>query len=208
MFIGILSVFSEKEGWSWKEKVLVDMINDMKNLIILWLLLAIQCLPLYAQEKNLSANWSKQDSKLFEELKKEHKLDDAQTYQLMGLAFLHQDFWEKASLCLEKAVKLNPKLYISWYYLGLIHINTEEGFNYFKKATEANPDFSPPYYWMAYYKCRARQDKEAITLFQKYLEVAKKDESETGRIKVAEEVLQDLLTGREGEQLKIMRGLE
>lgn len=44
-------------------------------------------------------------------------------------------------------------------------------------------------------------------MFEKYLEVAgmEKDSQEEGRIKVAEEVLQDLLAGREGQSLSMMR---
>jgi len=125
----------------------------------------------------------------------------------MGYWLLKSDNqWERAVVHFKKAVELDSKLHMSWYNLGLIYIDSEEGYNYFKKATEANPKFAVPYYWMAYYRCRYREDKKAIPLFQKYLDVANKgDKEESGRIRVAKEALEDLLAGREGKELSMMR---
>jgi hypothetical protein len=60
-------------------------------------------------------------------------------------------------------------------------------------------------YWMAYYKCRIREDEKAMPLFEKYLGVAKGLHSEEARIKTATEVLQDLKEGKEGKSLSMMR---
>jgi len=166
----------------------------MKNLVGLWLLIVVQCMSLYAEEGIISVNWDKQDSQLFEELKKEHKLEDAQAYELLGRAYLHQDFWEKASICFERAAQLNPKLYLSWYNLGLINIDNPELF--FKKAIEANPKFAPPYYWLAMYYKQCGKEVESIEYFDRYLKVVdRNDPQEKSRIKVAEDAVKGVKNG-------------
>lgn len=150
-------------------------------------------------------NWDLIDSRLFDTLKQESAKSDAEIYQSIGLAYFKEETWDRAELNFKKAVQLNPKLYWSWYNLALLYTDTEEGYNYNKKATEADPTFSIPYYWMAYYRCRIREDKKAIPLFKKYLEVAQGDKVEAGRIKVAKEVLSDLISGKEGQSLSMMR---
>ena len=112
---------------------------NIKIFIILGLLMA-KCVSLSAAEKDDSAGWNSQDSELFQEIKTKHKLDDAQTYQVLGMAYLEQDFWEKASFCFERAVQLNSRLYLCWYHLGLIHMDNPE--QYFKKAIEINSKFA------------------------------------------------------------------
>lgn len=135
--------------------------------------------------------------------------NEAETEQASGFALLKADNqWKKAVTHLKKAVELDPKLYLAWYNLGVIYVSNvgvKEGFGYFQKAVEANPDFPTAYYWMAYCRCRDREDKEAIPLFEKFLEVAKGNKKEASRIKVAEEVLEDLRAGTEGKTLKMMR---
>lgn len=151
-------------------------------------------------------NWDKIDAKLFSTIKQETGESDAEVYQAMGLTHLKQEKWDRAEKYFNKAVELNPKLQWSWYNLALLNTDTEEGYNYNKKATEANPKFSIPYYWMAYYRCRNREDAKAIPLFKKYLEVADpRDPVEESRIKVAKKVLVELLAGKEGQNLSMMR---
>ncbi|MBU3955710.1 hypothetical protein KJ633_04545, partial [bacterium] len=159
------------------------------------------------QDSSEQVDWDKIEYHLYKDLRAEHPdKSEAEIEQAIGYALLQSDNqWERAAVHFKKAVELDPRLYFSWYNLGLINADTEEGYDYFKKATEAKPDYPPPYYWMAYYRCRNREDKKAIPLFQKYLEVAKGDKNEDRRIKTATEVLQDLLVGREGKNLSMMR---
>ena len=131
--------------------------------------------------------------------------NDAKFFQTLGLDLYQAGDWPEADFYLKKAVKLDPTLYLSWYCLGLLNIETRQGYNYLKKSVAIKPDFPFPYYWMAYYMCRNRQDKRAIPLFQKYLELVRGNANESDRIMAANEVLQDLLSGREGEILKMMR---
>jgi len=152
-------------------------------------------------------DWDKIDARLFLTIKQEGGKSDAEIYQAMGIAHQKQENWDRAEKYFKKAVNLDPKLQWSWYNLALLNTDTEEGYNYNKKATEASPKFSIPYYWMAYYRCRNREDKKAIPLFEKYLELAVGDKQEEGRIKVAKEVLADLKAGKEGQSLSMMRRL-
>jgi len=152
-------------------------------------------------------DWDKIEDRLFKDLKKSG-ISDAEIHQAIGYAILEADNqWERATVHFKNAVALDPALYFSWYNLGLIHVDTEEGDNYFKKATEAKPDFPTAYYWMAYYRCRNREDKKAITIFEKYLEVAEaeSDPIEVGRVRVAKKVLEELYSGIEGKNLSMMR---
>ena len=58
---------------------------------------------------------------------------------------------------------------------------------------------------MAYYHCRIREDQKAIPLFRKYVELAKGKLGEEDRLKAAKEVLQELLSGKEGKALTMIR---
>jgi len=131
--------------------------------------------------------------------------DDAKFFQTMGLGSFEEKNWAKAKSYLEKAVKLDRKLYLSWYCLGLLNIDNQEGYNYLKKSVEINPSFPLPYYWMAYYHCRAREDQKAISLFEKYIELAKGNPGEENRLIASKEVLQELKSGKEGKALILIR---
>jgi len=184
--------------------VLIGLTFPLANIPVFAISTTTQATTKYSEE---DVDWDKIDAKLFENLKKESGKSDAEVYQAMGIGHFEQKNGARAERYLQKAVELDPKLHWSWYHLGLLSIDTEEGYNYFKKATEADQKFSIPYYWMAYYRCRNREDAKAIPLFKKYLEVAEieKDPQEEGRIKVAKEVLSDLLAGKEGQSLSMMR---
>lgn len=182
---------------------------NKKQLIVAYFIFILSCIYVYAQSNDKNIDWDEKEAQFIEALRatqEEHS--EAELHQAIGYWLLESDNqWERATVHFKKAIELDPKLYMSWYNLGLINIDSEEGYNYFKKAAEANPKFSTPYYWMAYYRCRYREDKKAIPLFKKYLEVAEaeKNPQEEGRIKGAKEVLADLLTGKEGQSLSMMR---
>ncbi|MDD5583848.1 MAG: hypothetical protein PHV55_02160 [Candidatus Omnitrophica bacterium] len=180
---------------------------NKKQLILACFIFAFSSLYAFAQENEEKVDWDKIEYHLARDLKaKFPDKSEAELEQAIGGALLQVDNqWERATVHFKKAVQLDSGLYFAWYNLGLINIDTKEGYNYFKKAIESNPGFANPYYWMAYYRCRNREDKKAIPLFQKYLEVARNNEAEAGRVKIAEEVLQDLLAGREGNSLNMMR---
>jgi len=146
------------------------------------------------------------DRRLFIEVKKGSGKSDAEVYQAMGIVYLEQKDSNKAEAFLKKAVSLDPRLYQCWYRLGLLNVDNETGYFYFMKATEANPNFPTPYYWMAYYRCRTRKDNEAVSLFKKYIKIAGNNPYEVARTKVAKEVIDDLLRGKEGKNLSIIRG--
>ena len=184
---------------------------NKKQLIVTWVSVFLLSTSIcWAEDSKKNVDWDKIDARLFATIKQETGESNAEIYQAMGLTHQKQENWDRAEKYFKKAVELNPKLQWSWYNLALLYTDTEEGYNYNKKATEANPKFPIPYYWMAYYRCRNREDKKAIPLFKKYLEVAEaeKDPQEEGRIKVAKKVLAELLVGKEGQNLSMMRRLE
>jgi len=180
--------------------------NKIK-LIIICLFFSFASNYACAQADNEKVDWDKLEYYLYRELKAQHPDEsEAGILQAVGYTIMKSNNrWERATIYFKKAVELDGKLYFSWYSLGLINIDTEEGYSYFEKAVEANPNFQAPYYWMAYYRCKNREDKKAIPLFQKYLEIAKDSKDEEGRIKIAEEVLKDLLSGKESENLRMIR---
>ncbi len=125
------------------------------------------------------------DQRLFRELKAEHKLTDAQTYELLGLTYFKLDNSARASLYFKKAVALNSALYLSWYRLGLLHMDNPEHF--FKKTIRANPKFAPSHYWLGTWYLNQNRNNEAKAQFDQYLnQVDRNDPIEQSRIKEAE----------------------
>ena len=160
----------------------------MNNSIILLLSMIFLSIPLYTRVQNVFAEWDRQDMQLFEDTKKEHNMDDAETYQVLGVAFLQQRYTDKATICFERAVQLDSELYFSWYHLGLLNMDAPE--SYFKKAIEIDPGFYLSYYWLASYYKQSDKKQEAQRYFKLYLEtVDRNDSEEQGRIKVAEDAL-------------------
>lgn len=162
------------------------------------------------KEKKETEDRDKKDADMFALIKKLQGAGDAEAYQALGAHYRDKtEDADRATMYFKKAVALNPNLYLSWFSLGLLHISEEEGNEYLRNTVKAKPDFAEPYYWLAYNLCRVRKDKEAIPLFERYLEVAQKDKAEQAqgpsRIDVAREVLADLRSGKEGESLRNMR---
>ena len=131
--------------------------------------------------------------------------EDAELFQTIGLGYFKQKDLARAQFFLTKAVKLDPKLYWSWCCLGLLNIDNKEGYSYLKKSVKVKPDFPIPYYWMAYYHCRVREDQKAIPLFRKYVELADGKPGEEDRLMAAKEALQELQSGKEGKALALIR---
>jgi len=83
---------------------------------------------------------------------------------------------------------------LSWYNLGLSNMDNPE--RYFKNAIEADPQFSPPYYWLASYYCKTKKENESIEYFERFLRVADKDDpEEEGRIETAKFFIEELKAG-------------
>jgi Tfp pilus assembly protein PilF len=123
----------------------------------------------------------------------------------MGLDYLKEGDYARSKEYLNKAVKLDPKLYWSWYALGLLEIDNPKGYAYLKRSTEENPDFPIPYYWMAYYYCRNNEDRKAVELFKKYIDLAQGSIGEEDRLSSAREILLELQSGKDGAILKKIR---
>lgn len=183
-----------------------------RKLIVVWimgLLFLSLAVAGYPQDSSEQVDWDKLESRLYEKLKTEGGKSDAEIHQAIGYALLNSyNKWERATVHFKRAVELEPKMYFAWYCLGLINIDTEEGNGYFRKAIEANPAFSPSYYWLAYTYCRQRKDKEAIPIWEKYIEVAKNYVAESARLEVAKRVLKELRSGKDGEELEKIRKTE
>lgn len=162
---------------------------------------AVLCEP--ASEE---VDWDKIETRLFWDMKEAGGKSDAEIHQAIGVGLLRaDDQWERATYHFEHAVKLDPGLHWSWYNLGVIYIDTEEGNEFFKKAIEAKPDFAPPYYWLAYNCAKGGSDKDSLSLFEKYVEVAKQDPDEKNRVRFAKKALKELRSGMEGESLRSIR---
>jgi tetratricopeptide (TPR) repeat protein len=130
------------------------------------------------------------DAKVLKRLKAETGGDPAQLYQKLGFSYFQQQEFDRSFLYFHAAVLKNPRLYWSWYYLGLL--NLESGESYFKKAIEANNRFAPAYYWLARTYEKQGKKAEAIKCFNDYLKVASNDPEEAVRINEAKKMLLQL----------------
>jgi len=154
--------------------------------------------------------WSKEPAPPYQsEMSQNFKIskdnDSASFYQAMGMEYFKQSNSVKAKACFNDAVRLDAKLYWAWFYLGLIEIESPVGYEYLKKSSQVKPDFALSYYWMGYYQTRMHQNKKAIRLFKKYLKLAKNQPTERNRVRSANQALEELLSGTEGEALKEIR---
>ncbi len=121
-----------------------------------------------------SIGFCEDENQLFVELKKQYRLTDAQTYELMGMTHLEMDRVDRAEFYFKKTVTLDPRLYRSWYNLGLINMDNPEIF--FKKAIEANRNFAPAHYWLASYYDNCDNRIEATKYFREYLNVVDRND--------------------------------
>lgn len=200
--------FDNKELWQSEGAPLPENITVHQKIkfIMPFIGFVLICIGTIAQVYDKKIDWDKLGFNLHRELKSTTNKSEAEIHEAMGYTLLKTDNqWERAEVYFKKAVELNPKLYLSWYNLGLIYIDTDEGNNYFKKAMEANPNYPPPYYWLGYTYCRNRKDKEAVPLFKKYLEVAKNNSNESIRVAFVQKVLKELISGKEDASVKTIR---
>lgn len=107
-------------------------------------------------------------------------------------------FWAIiVSICLvgcSENYRDSETLSMSWYNRGLNNLSNPE--REFKNAIKADPKFAPPYYWLAYYFCRVERIKESLEYFEKYLQVAdRNDPQEKSRIKTAEHFVKEMRAG-------------
>ena len=133
------------------------------------------------------------DAKLLKKLRAEAGGDNAQLYQKLGFSYFQQQEFDRAFLYFNAAVQNNPKLYWSWYYLGLLRLENAE--NYFNKAINANPRFAPAYFWLARTYEKKGSKVEAVKCFNEYLKVAGSDPEEAGRVEDAKQMLAKLKGG-------------
>jgi len=100
--------------------------------------------------------------------------------------------------CVEKQqdAKVDPDLCLAWYNRGLSNMDNPE--REFKNAIKADPQYSPPYYWLASYYCKANRKKESIEYFEKYLRVVDRhDPQEKDRIEMAKCFISEMKAGND-----------
>jgi len=162
----------------------------MKNLFILIAMINV-CLVGHARGAQDEINPT-----VFSQLKAEYHLTDAQTYELLGKAYLRQNKDAEAEVYFKKAVNLDHTLYLSWYDLGLLHMGSPE--YYFKEAIKANPKFPAVHYWLGSFYCKVKRTKESIECFGKFLQVVDtNDPQEKDRIKTAKCFIRELEAGND-----------
>ena len=87
-------------------------------------------------------------------------------------------------------------LCLTWYNRGLSNMDNPE--RYFKNAIKADPQFSPPYYWLASYYCKAKRKEESIEYFEKYLQVVdENDPHQKDRIEMAGYFIREMKAGND-----------
>jgi tetratricopeptide (TPR) repeat protein len=150
-------------------------------------------LPARAQSEKEKIAFDPADESLFRKLKAETKKDASQVYQDLGFSYFKQEMFDRAMFYFRKAIVTNPGLYWSWYYMGLMHLESAEP--YFKKAIEANRKFAPAYYWLARYYCKSKNIKESLRYFGEYMKMAQRDPEEAGRIEIAKKFLTQMNAG-------------
>ena len=149
--------------------------------------------PLWAQNTPQGSAQDREDEILFKQLKAETKKDDAQIYQSIGFGYFQQEKFDRAMFYFQRAVRLNPKLFWSWYYMGLMNLSDPE--TYFKNAIQANKQFAPARYWLARYYCKAQKTKDSLQTFDDYLRLAQGDPNEESRMAVARHFVEMMKSG-------------
>ncbi|MGE5279180.1 MAG: tetratricopeptide repeat protein [Deltaproteobacteria bacterium] len=150
--------------------------------------------PLAAQPPVNATDQDVADARLMKRLEAQTGADKASLYQTLGFSYFRQQDFDRAFLYFNAATQANPRLYWSWYYMGLLR--PEKGDEYFKKAIVAKRDFSPAYYWLGRHYGKRGAFEDAIRAFEGYLEVAWSDPNEHGRMDEVREYLKKLRQGQ------------
>ncbi len=191
-------IFGASIGVNFARKIGIGKIKGVirmrKTLFLILAAILFLSGPAFAQKAQPKTGVDSADDAFYKSLKLQTKKDDATIYQAMGIGYFEQEKFDKSFFFFDKAVKLDPKLYWSWYYLGLLKIETPE--DYFKKAIKANAKFAPPYYWLGRYYCKANRIKESIGNFEKYIDLAKNDPAEAERVKTAKHFVVSMQSGQ------------
>jgi tetratricopeptide (TPR) repeat protein len=153
--------------------------------------------PLRAQTTDEAALLDSVDARLIKRLQAQTGADKASLFQALGFSYFRQEEFDRAFLYFNAAVGLNPRLYWSWYYMGLL--NLEDAEEYFKKAIVAERNFAPAYYWLGRYYGKHGRTEEAIRTLEKYLEISWSDPNEHARMDEVQELLMKL---RQGEKVE------
>jgi len=134
------------------------------------------------------------DAALIKRLQAQTGADKASLYQTLGFSYFRQENFDRAFLYFNAAVQVNPRLYWSWYYMGLLNPGDAE--TYFTKAIVANQDFAPAYYWLGRYYGKNGRTQEAIRSFEGYLKSAWADPNEYARMDEVRGLLRKLHQGK------------
>ena len=152
--------------------------------------------PLAAQSSDPAA-LDVADARLIKRLEAQTGADKASLYQTLGFSYFRQENFDRAFLYFNAAVQVNPRLYWSWYYMGLL--DPEDAETCFKKAIVANRDFAPAHYWLGRHYGKRGMFEEAIRAFEGYLKSAWSDPNENARTDEVRELLRKL---RQGEKIE------
>lgn len=122
---------------------------------------------------------------LLEKAKSANK-NDAETFLLLGDAFLAQNNGGSAVSNYETAASLDPKNGAAHYRIGLVYIRSKNlpvSEQAFIKATQVDPEYTLAYKELgeAYYM--AKEGKKAVEAYEKYLALT--DKPEAGNVRMA-----------------------
>lgn len=165
----------------------------------------------YAGEGFGGVDWQKFEDSVWVKMQAKG-MGEAEFHQGLAYSYITKEFGNQSGRAIDhfkKAVELDPNLYLSWYTLGLYFVEEEKGQEYFQKAIEADPNYAPPYYWLGYLYCQVRKDDQALSFFEKYLELVQQDDlKEARRIPAVMKIVEELRSGTDGEFLKTLRKQE
>jgi tetratricopeptide (TPR) repeat protein len=172
--------------------------NMIQKKILLCLIYAsfVFTLTGFAEDKKENTDWDKRDEKLFFSLVQEQRADNAGAYESLGRYHFQGGRYDRADFYFKKALGLNPNLYLSWFYLGLVHIDSPE--EYLKNAIKCNSKFAPSYYWLASFYCKDDRTGDAIQYFKKYITAAGNEPVEKDRVETAKDFIRELKKGEKG----------
>ena len=96
----------------------------------------------------------------------------------LGVSYYEVKDYNKSIIVMREALQRDPKSVAAFHYIGLClysTVNLHEARDYFLKASEAKPDFRPPYYYLARSYLRLKASKEAIKAYKRVAKLRPKD---------------------------------